>query len=124
VKAGVKTDRNSSENRSIIPMQRVAQPPGFGGETPAKGDRKQVGNQIEPATQAKLDALGISGEYILLKVDQVIPLLGQNKGDIMRAVWGVSPGRGKAYEEAEMEYEMVMAIIRSQQLQLRYGKET
>jgi hypothetical protein len=123
VKTGVKTDRNPSENRSIIPMQRAAQPPGFGGETTAKAGGKQVGNHIEPTIQARLDELGISGEYLLHKVDQVTPLLGQNKAEIMRAVWGVSPGKGKAYEEADSEYDLVLAIIRSHQLQLRYGKE-
>jgi hypothetical protein len=123
VKAGGKAERNYSETRSMIPMQRATQPPVFAGETTSKAGGKQVGNQIEPAIQARLDALGISREYILLKVDQVIPLLGHNKGDIMRTVWDVSPGKGKAYEQADSEYELVMAIIRSQQLQLRYGKE-
>jgi hypothetical protein len=49
----------------------------------------------------------------------VTELLGHNKGDIMRAVWFVSPGKGKAYEEAEQEYALVMAIIRYHQAQMR-----
>ncbi len=119
---GVKAGRLHPENRSIIPMRDHIETPGFDAESGSKGDGKQVRNQIDPALQARLDELGMSEDAFKRKVDQVIPLLGQNKADIMRAVWGVSPGKGKAYEQAEEEYALVMEMIRQNQMELRYGR--
>jgi HicA toxin of bacterial toxin-antitoxin, len=119
VKASPKAGRNHLENGSMISMRGEVDAPGFDDESGSKGDGNQVRNKIDPAIQAKLDEMGISRDYILRKVDQVTELLGQNKGDIMRAVWFVSPGKGRAYEEAEEEYNLAMAILRHNQIQLR-----
>ena len=59
----------------------------------------------------------------MLKVDRVTELLGHNKGDIMRAVWNVTPGRSKAYEDAEVEYALVMEIIKYHQAHIRMGRQ-
>ncbi len=102
-------------------MRDHIETPGFNAESGSNVDGKQVRNQIDPALQARLDELGMSEDALKRKVDQVIPLLGQNKADIMRAVWGVSPGKGKAYEQAEEEYALAMEVIRQNQMELRYG---
>jgi len=120
VKGGQKSDRNHFESGSFFPTLNGEKAPAFTSESGSKVDRKQVRNQFDPPLQAKLDDLGIPEDYILLKVKRVTELLGQNKAEIMRAVWNVSPGKGKAYEGAEIEYGLVMEII---QAQLKHGKE-
>ena len=122
-KAGLKPGRNRLESGSIIPIRSDVEASDFAGETSSKPARNQVGNQLPPAIQAKLDEFGPSEDYLLHKVDQVTDLLGHNKDDIMRAVWMVSPSGSKEYKQANEEYALVMAIIRHQQEQLRYGRQ-
>ena len=114
-----RSGRSQVESGAIIPIRSEVEAPDFDEETSAKPTRNQGRTQFPPAIQAKLDELGLSEDYILHKVDQVTDLLGQNKDDIMRAVWMVSPGGGKEYKQANEEYALVMAIIRHQQEQLR-----
>ncbi len=121
MKGGQKPQRNQVESGPHFLHGDDDRATPFTCESSSKVDRKQVRNQIELPLQAKLDALGIPEASIMLKVERVTELLGQNKAEIMRAVWNVSPGKGKAYEEAESEYGLVMEII---QAQLKRGKET
>ena len=122
-KLGAKAGRKQSESGTIIPMRDDVEPPLFAAESRSNVGGKQVGNDIPDAVQAKLDGLGIPASSIMLKVDRVSELLGHNKGDIMRAVWNVTPGRSKAYEDAEVEYALVMEIIKYHQAHVRMGRQ-
>lgn len=122
VKEVQKPVRNQFTRASITPIREGIETTDFESESGLKEVRNQLENQFEPAIQAKLDEMGIAEAYISLKVQRVTELLGQDKADIMRAVWGVSPNRSQAYETAKIEYALCMEIIRSQ-AQARIGRE-
>jgi len=122
-KLGATAGRKQIESGTIIPIRDDVEPPLFAVESGSNVGGKPVGNDIPDAVQAKLGELGIPESSIMLKVDRVSELLGHNKGDIMRAVWNVTPGRSKAYEDAEVEYALVMEIIKHHQAHVRMGRQ-
>lgn len=96
----VKVDRNQTRNQtsrsSVIPFPGMVESTI---ESTLKEDENTSRNQIDAALQAK--------------VARVLELLGENKGDIIYAVWGVRPGKSEAYQNALTEYEQVMKIIQA-----------
>jgi len=66
------------------------------------------GNQGERDTHADLQA--VATEHLDPRVRQVLRLQaeGRQKAEIIKALWGVSPGGSQAYEQANAEYQQVM----------------
>src|SRR5207249_2708054 len=72
----------------------------LGLETTPKVARRQTGNLLDPALEAKLG--------------QVCSLLAQgttNKADIILSVWGAKAGNSEKYRQAEGEYKQMMAYL-------------
>ena len=95
-KADRNQTRNQSSQSSIIPFPGTVDSTI---ESSVQVDENTSRNQIDDALQAK--------------VERVLELLGENKGDIIYAVWGVRPGKSEAYQNALAEYEQVMKIFQA-----------
>jgi hypothetical protein len=65
----------------------------------AKAARNPVRNQQDAALQAK--------------VEQVMQNPGETQGDIIKRVWGVTPGDSPKYKQAKAEYIQCLEIIHS-----------
>ena len=72
------------------------------GESGCESGLKVDGNQLVKVVDDALQA----------KVEKVLGMLGQNKGEVIYAVWGEKPSKGDRYTQALAEYDQVMGIIR------------
>lgn len=62
------------------------------------------------------EPIDAAGAALAAKMQLVVKMQaeGKNKPDIIRAVWGVSPGGSQAYEQANIEYQTLMRRVYEQ----------
>jgi hypothetical protein len=98
------------ESGSIIPLSSARQRIVESGWQPGGNQvTNQMGIFVPKALQAEIARI----DNFEWKVARVEGLLGENKEEIYRQVWGVSPGRGEKYKQAQQELNLINLYIRA-----------